>query len=87
MYVSYSNLDSVTTGPSLFVDITSDSYGNYYALDGKRGRVFAYDVDGNLLYAFGALGKFDKKKVLWNPLLLFYVIRIVCTSLIVLCVK
>ena len=60
LYVSYSNLDSVTTGPSSFVDITSDSYGNYYALDGKRGRVFAYDVDGNLLYAFGALGTGQK---------------------------
>lgn len=43
------------TGPSSFVDITSDELGNYYALDDKRGRVFAYDEEGNLLFVFGAL--------------------------------
>lgn len=43
------------TGPSRFVDITSDDLGNYYALDDKRGRVFAYDEEGNLLFVFGAL--------------------------------
>ncbi len=43
------------TGPSSFVDITSDALGNYYALDDKRGRVFAYDEEGNLLFVFGAL--------------------------------
>ncbi len=43
------------TGPSSFVDITSDDLGNYYALDDKRGRVFAYDEEGNLLFVFGAL--------------------------------
>lgn len=43
------------TGPSSFVDITSDELGNYYALDSKRGRVFAYDEEGNLLFVFGAL--------------------------------
>ena len=66
LYVAYSNSDSVTTGPSSFVDITSDSYGNYYALDGKRGRVFAYDADGNLLYVFGALGT-EQKGSLESP--------------------
>lgn len=43
------------TGPSSFIDITSDELGNYYALDGKRGRVFAYDEEGNMLFVFGAL--------------------------------
>ncbi|MBQ4227984.1 MAG: hypothetical protein II697_07235 [Clostridia bacterium] len=43
------------TGPSSFVDITSDALGNYYALDDKRGRVFAYDEEGNLLCVFGSL--------------------------------
>lgn len=43
------------TGPSSFVDITSDELGNYYALDDKRGRVFAYDEEGNLLFVFGSL--------------------------------
>ena len=42
------------TGPSSFVDITSDNLGNYFALDDKRGRVFAYDEEGNLLFVFGA---------------------------------
>ena len=43
------------TGPSRFVDVTSDDLGNYYALDDKRGRVFSYDDEGNLLFVFGAL--------------------------------
>lgn len=43
------------TGPSSFVDVTSDGLGNYYALDDKRGRVFAYDEEGNMLFVFGAL--------------------------------
>jgi hypothetical protein len=43
------------TGPSRFVDVTSDDLGNYYALDDKRGRVFAYDDEGNLLFVFGTL--------------------------------
>ena len=43
------------TGPSSFIDITSDELGNYYALDGKRGRIFAYDEEGNMLFVFGAL--------------------------------
>ncbi|MBQ8684097.1 MAG: DUF1282 family protein [Clostridia bacterium] len=44
-----------TYGPSAFVDITQDERGNYYALDGKRGRIFAYDEEGNLLFIFGGL--------------------------------
>lgn len=43
------------TGPSSFVDVTADGLGNYYALDDKRGRIFAYDDEGNLLFVFGAL--------------------------------
>ena len=43
------------TGPSRFVDITADALGNYYALDDKRGRIFAYDDEGNLLFVFGAM--------------------------------
>ncbi len=43
------------TGPSSFVDITSDELGNYYALDDKRGRIFAYDEEGNMIFVFGAL--------------------------------
>ncbi|NLM96490.1 MAG: hypothetical protein GX175_02570 [Halanaerobiaceae bacterium] len=41
------------TGPSLLVDICVQDYGIYYALDSRRGRVFAYDNNGNLLFVFG----------------------------------
>lgn len=44
------------TGSSIFVDVTPDRAGMYSALDAKRGRVFTYDKDGNLLYEFGGLG-------------------------------
>jgi len=43
-------------GSSIFIDITSDVGGMYSALDSKRGRIFTYDKDGNLLYVFGGLG-------------------------------
>lgn len=44
------------TGPSEFKDIVAWDNGCYSALDGKRGRIFTYDEEGNLLYAFGGLG-------------------------------
>ena len=40
-------------GPSSFVDIAVNDEGIYFALDNKRGRIFAYDEDGNLLFEFG----------------------------------
>jgi hypothetical protein len=43
-------------GSSIFVDVTADESGMYNALDSKRGRIFAYDKDGSLLYIFGGLG-------------------------------
>ncbi len=45
--------------PSAFEDIVVDESGCYYVLDSRRGRIFSYDSDGNLLYAFGALGVQD----------------------------
>lgn len=51
------NLETGTPpGSSIFVDITSDEGGMFSALDSKRGRIFTYDKDGNLLYTFGGLG-------------------------------
>ena len=44
------------TGASTFVDVTSDELGNYYVLDDKRGRIFGYDDEGNMLCVFGSLG-------------------------------
>ncbi|SDY95288.1 NHL repeat-containing protein [Evansella caseinilytica] len=43
-------------GGSTFIDISVNEYGMYSALDAKRGRIFTYDEDGNLLYIFGQLG-------------------------------
>ncbi len=43
-------------GPSRIVDITSLPDNTYYAVDSTRGRVFGYDEQGNMLYAFGGLG-------------------------------
>jgi sugar lactone lactonase YvrE len=45
-----------TPGSSIIVDIASDVGGMYSALDSKRGHIFTYDKDGNLLYEFGGLG-------------------------------
>lgn len=44
----------MTEGASAFEDITVDESGCYYCIDSYRGRIFAYDNDGNLLYAFGS---------------------------------
>lgn len=43
-------------GPSNFIDITIRDKGIYSLLDSKRGRVFTYDYEGNILYVFGGLG-------------------------------
>ncbi|WP_219835409.1 YIP1 family protein [Paenibacillus sp. R14(2021)] len=43
-------------GSSIFVDVIADTGGMFSALDAKRGRIFTYDKDGNLLYEFGGLG-------------------------------
>lgn len=43
-------------GPSQFIDVDVSGNGMYSVLDGKRGRVFTYDEDGNLLYIYGLLG-------------------------------
>ncbi len=47
------------SGPSQFVDVTYRDHGIYSCLDRKRGRVFTYDHEGNLLYIFGGLGTQD----------------------------
>ncbi|MBP5249374.1 MAG: NHL repeat-containing protein [Lachnospiraceae bacterium] len=43
-------------GPSQFTDVVYRSNGIYSCLDRKRGRIFTYDHEGNLLYIFGGLG-------------------------------
>ena len=43
-------------GPSQFTDVVYRDHGIYSCLDRKRGRIFTYDHEGNLLYIFGGLG-------------------------------
>jgi len=44
------------SGTSIFVDVTVNEYGMYAVLDSKRGRVFVYSADSQLLYIFGKYG-------------------------------
>lgn len=44
---------ATTSNKSAFVDICDNGKGIYYALDLKKGRIFTYDYDGNLLFVFG----------------------------------
>ncbi|MCI9277609.1 MAG: hypothetical protein HFH90_07980 [Lachnospiraceae bacterium] len=46
-------------GPSLFTDVTAMENDIYVVLDKVRGRLFAYDDQGRLLYAFGGIGNID----------------------------
>ena len=44
------------SGPSQIVDVVYRDHGIYSLLDFRRGRVFTYDHEGNLLYIFGGIG-------------------------------
>lgn len=44
------------SGASTIVDVVYRGKGIYSILDSKRGRVFTYDSEGNLLYIFGGMG-------------------------------
>lgn len=43
-------------GPSRLMDITAMDDETYYVVDRNRGRIFGYDEQGHLLYAFGGPG-------------------------------
>jgi len=45
------------SGPSNIIDVTYRGSGMYSLLDSRRGRIFTYDYEGNLLYIFGGLGQ------------------------------
>ena len=47
------------SGPSLLTDITVFDNDIYCALDKNRGRVFAYDDQGRMVFAFGGNGNMD----------------------------
>jgi len=44
-------------GPSQFIDIAPLPNETFVAFDRVRGRIFAYDFQGNLLYVFGGVGQ------------------------------
>jgi hypothetical protein len=46
----------VPFGPSIMTIIEVTDFGVYYVYDSKRNRIFAYDQDGYMLYAFGGTG-------------------------------
>ncbi len=43
-------------GPSQFTDVVYRENGIYSCMDRRRGRIFTYDHEGNLLYIFGGIG-------------------------------
>lgn len=53
--LSWDNAAGVS-GASKFIDITALDNDTYFAIDRTRSRIFGYDYQGNLLYAFGSLG-------------------------------
>ncbi|MBQ6060009.1 MAG: gluconolactonase, partial [Clostridia bacterium] len=51
----YGNIGNYA-GPSQIVDVVYRKHGIYSLLDARRGRIFTYDHEGNLLYIFGGIG-------------------------------
>ncbi len=47
------------TGPSYFTDVTVMENDIYVVLDRNRGRLFGYDDQGRMVYAFGSNGNMD----------------------------
>lgn len=62
--------DTEAGSKSIFVDVTVDNYGTYSGLDGKNDRIFTYDYEGNLLWAFGETG--DQKGAFRQPAAITY---------------
>lgn len=52
---------NVVSGPSKIVDVAVGPESTWSIIDSKRSKVFTYDFDGNLLFAFG-----DKGNLLGN---------------------
>ena len=53
--ISYGNAGGIE-GPSRFIDVVAFENDSYACFDRTRGRIFMYDFQGNLLYAFGSVG-------------------------------
>jgi len=53
--LAYGNAGGIT-GRSRFIDVAAMDSDSYACFDRVRGRIFLYDFQGNLLYAFGGVG-------------------------------
>jgi len=53
--LAYGNAGGIS-GPSRFIDVVAFPNDSYACFDRARGRIFMYDFQGNLLYAFGSVG-------------------------------
>ena len=57
--VNFSDIADMTAevGPSKLVDIAMGPNGMWSVVDSKRGKIYTYDLEGNLLFAFGDKGQ------------------------------
>ncbi len=55
--VSMRSVDDSATGPSTIIDVAIGPEKTWSIIDSKRQRIFTYDKDGNLLFAFGDKGE------------------------------
>lgn len=55
--LTFPSSPSSYSGPSAIIDVTYRGNGMYSLLDSRRGRIFTYDYEGNLLYIFGGMGQ------------------------------
>lgn len=56
-FTSIASSDVKITGPSTVVDVAIGENGVWSLIDSKRSKVFTYDNEGNMLYAFGDFGE------------------------------
>ncbi len=53
VYITTTKEDNVILGPSVLTSVCISKTGNFTVTDEKRGRLFTYDSEGNLLYITG----------------------------------
>jgi len=66
--ISFRSRGYAEAGHSQLYDVCVEDSGIYSVLDKKKGRVFTYDTDGNLLFVFGGIG--NRIGNFWNPVAL-----------------
>lgn len=54
--LTVTGIQNILRGESVFVDISVRPKGIYSILDSTHGRIYTYDSEGNLLYAFAGYG-------------------------------